>query len=168
MTFGIGFGRGPVSATTAPGVGIKPAAPTGLEMMLRNLGLGEVIAVAQKLASDGTIEKIVQFADHAEGIVGRLAAVETALVQVAEIAQALAAISQAGGIRGPAEPGSGSDDAGPVAAPGRVRKRAPGKHGAVDGLSGGGHASGDADGDGSASASAADVPGADITGGDAG
>lgn len=54
-------------------------APTGLEMMLRNLGLGEVIQAAQQLASAGTIEKILKFADGVEELNARLDRIELAL-----------------------------------------------------------------------------------------
>lgn len=40
----------------------------GPEMMLRSLGLGEVLEGAKKLAEAGTVEKILKFADELEGL----------------------------------------------------------------------------------------------------
>jgi hypothetical protein len=45
---------------------------TGIEMMLKSLGLGEVIGEMKKLADSGAVEKILAFAEGADMIVERL------------------------------------------------------------------------------------------------
>lgn len=39
---------------------------SGAEMMLRSLGMGEILDTAKALASDGTFQKIIEFAKQAE------------------------------------------------------------------------------------------------------
>lgn len=53
--------------------------PSGMEMMLRSMGLGEVLNAAQTLASNGTVEKIIAFADSVGELNERLARIEKAL-----------------------------------------------------------------------------------------
>jgi hypothetical protein len=45
----------------------KPA--SGMEMMLRSMGLGDVITAAQAFVENGTVQKIVQFADQTEVLI---------------------------------------------------------------------------------------------------
>jgi hypothetical protein len=58
-----------------------------MEHMLRQMGLGEVITVAQKLASDGTVEKILKFADGVEELNARLAKIEVQNTAILSILQ---------------------------------------------------------------------------------
>ena len=73
-------------------------APSGLEMMLQSMGLGEVITAAKKLASDGTLQKVLKFADEVEAINGR----------IEQIAANQRAIMRHFGIEPVAQPGSGN------------------------------------------------------------
>jgi hypothetical protein len=45
---------------------MKPA--SGMEMMLRSMGLGGIVEAAQTFISNGTIDKIVRFADSVEAL----------------------------------------------------------------------------------------------------
>lgn len=56
----------------------KPA-PSGAEMMMRSLGMGPVLDMAIGLANDGTLAKIVTFADQADEILKTLRRIENAL-----------------------------------------------------------------------------------------
>jgi hypothetical protein len=42
--------------------------PSGMEIMLKSMGMGEVLDAAKHLANAGTLEKILKFADDAEGL----------------------------------------------------------------------------------------------------
>lgn len=58
----------------------KMGAPSsGVEMMLRSMGLGEMIEVAKQFAESGVLEKIVQFADGLEALNERLDRIERAV-----------------------------------------------------------------------------------------
>lgn len=58
----------------------KMAAPaSGMEMMLRSMGLGEIIEAAKQLATNGTVERILQFADQVGELNERLARIERLL-----------------------------------------------------------------------------------------
>lgn len=85
----------------------KPA-PSGMEIMLRSMGLGEVLDMAKKLAEDGTLAKILAYADSAEKILAALERVEHELKRISPD-------HRVAGEPGP-EPGSGSSDGGPVIA----------------------------------------------------
>jgi uncharacterized protein with PhoU and TrkA domain len=54
----------------------------GMEMMLRNMGLAEVLDAAKSLASAGSVQKIMEFAQQAEGISARLENIERLLRQL--------------------------------------------------------------------------------------
>jgi hypothetical protein len=56
----------------------KPT-PSGAEMMMRSLGMGPVLDMAIGLANDGTLAKIVTFADQADEILKTLRRIENAL-----------------------------------------------------------------------------------------
>lgn len=57
----------------------KKPAQSGAEIMLRSLGLGEIIDVAKSMAESGVFEKIVLFAETAEEIKKQLTRVEEKL-----------------------------------------------------------------------------------------
>lgn len=57
----------------------KKPAPSGAEMMMRSLGMGPVLDMAIGLANDGTLAKIVTFADQADEILKTLRRIENAL-----------------------------------------------------------------------------------------
>lgn len=59
--------------------GSGKAQQSGPEMMLRSMGLGEVLDAAKSIASSGTIEKILKFADGLEELNARLAKIERRL-----------------------------------------------------------------------------------------
>lgn len=40
--------------------------PSGAEMLLRSMGMGDVIEMAKRFATDGTLDKIVKFVDDME------------------------------------------------------------------------------------------------------
>jgi len=42
--------------------------PSGAELMLRSLGMGEILEAAKALANAGTLEKILKFADAVDPI----------------------------------------------------------------------------------------------------
>lgn len=56
----------------------KPA-PSGAEMMMRSLGMGPVLDMAIGLANDGTLAKIVTFADQADEILKTLREIKNEL-----------------------------------------------------------------------------------------
>jgi hypothetical protein len=45
---------------------------TGTEIMLRSMGMGEILDAAKALADNGTLTKILTFADHAESLVAKV------------------------------------------------------------------------------------------------
>lgn len=49
---------------------------SGIEMVLKNMGLGSVLDAARQLAESGAVEKIIQFADGLEETNARLARIE--------------------------------------------------------------------------------------------
>jgi hypothetical protein len=57
----------------------KKAPVSGMEAMLRSMGLSQVIEVAQQLAEAKTVEKVLKFADGLEELNARLARIETHL-----------------------------------------------------------------------------------------
>lgn len=63
-----------------PAVVSKPA--SGMEVMLKSMGLGEVIEAAKMLASGDTIGKIMKFADGVEGLNDRLDKMERGIREV--------------------------------------------------------------------------------------
>lgn len=99
-------------STSNPGAP-KAVGNSGLEMMLKSMGLGEVIEVAQKLASQGTIEKVLKFADGLEELNGRLARIEALLERPA----------------GEYELDPDSDDSGPELPPAECAPQPPVKSG---------------------------------------
>lgn len=62
-----------------PKFGGQASGQSGVEMMLRNMGLGSVLDAAKQLAESGAVEKIIQFADDAENIRNDLAQIKDAL-----------------------------------------------------------------------------------------
>lgn len=52
---------------------------SGLEIMLKSMGLGDVIEQAKILQSNGTLEKILKFADGVEEMNARLIRIEQLL-----------------------------------------------------------------------------------------
>jgi len=62
----------------------KPA-PSGMEMMLRSMGMGPILDMGLQLANDGTLAKIVAFAENAEEILNTLRRVENELRLAREI-----------------------------------------------------------------------------------
>jgi hypothetical protein len=91
-------------------------APSGLEMMLRSLGLGEVITAAQDLAQSGAIEKIIKFADSVDELNARLSRIEIALGRNLEPPTGPALVRLA-----PVNAGDiGKSDAEPLAGPSRT------------------------------------------------
>lgn len=52
---------------------------SGLEMMLRNMGLASVLDAAKTLAESGAVQKIILFADQLEELNGRLDRIEATL-----------------------------------------------------------------------------------------
>ena len=51
------------------------APKSGMESMLRSLGLGEVLDAANELAKSGAVQKVIVFAEQAETINGKLDAI---------------------------------------------------------------------------------------------
>jgi len=45
----------------------EPGAASGMEMMLRSMGLASVLDAAKALAQSGAVQKIMKFADDLEG-----------------------------------------------------------------------------------------------------
>ena len=58
--------------------------PSGMELMLRSMGLGQVSDAAKALVSSGAVEKIVRFSEEVEQINGRLANIERLLAARAD------------------------------------------------------------------------------------
>lgn len=56
----------------------KPAS-SGMEMMLRSMGMGPLLDMGLQLANDGTLGKIVAFAEQGEEILKTLKAVQSEL-----------------------------------------------------------------------------------------
>lgn len=63
----------------------KPAA-SGIEIMLKNIGLGPIIDMAQQLANEKTVEKILKFADGLDELNARLDRIERILKSHGELA----------------------------------------------------------------------------------
>jgi hypothetical protein len=65
--------------------GEKPKVPgpkmSGPELMLRNMGFGPVLDMAIKLAQDGTLDRILQFADDVPKIMQSLERIEATLAR---------------------------------------------------------------------------------------
>lgn len=93
--------------------GEKKPAMSGPEMMLRSLGMGEVLDMAKALANDGTFNKILEFANKADEILTVLKRIEGKLDHDAHA-------RTEGSRRTENEPGPGADDGGPVGAPLRL------------------------------------------------
>lgn len=98
----------------------KKETPTGMEMMLRSMGLGQVIDMAHELAASGSVPKIIAFADGVSDIVQRLDRIERALAANAGSPEPYPGSRSRGDPPGPEDP-SGSYSCG--ALPGR---RSPG------------------------------------------
>jgi hypothetical protein len=58
----------------------KPA-PSGMEAMLRAMGLGQIIEVANQLATSGAVEKILKFASEADELNRKLDRIERHLAR---------------------------------------------------------------------------------------
>lgn len=89
----------------------KPAS-SGMEIMLRSMGLGEVLDMAKKLAEDGTLAKILAYADSAEKILAALERVEHELKRISPP-------GDGSGYDAP-QPGTYPPNGGPVIAPLRL------------------------------------------------
>lgn len=57
---------------------VKPAM-SGMETMLRSLGMGEMLDTAKQLAHDGTFQKIIEFAEKADKMQATLDRIEDRL-----------------------------------------------------------------------------------------
>ena len=57
--------------------------PSGMEMMLRSMGLGDVITAAQQMSQSGTIQKIVAFADQTEVLINEQRRTQAMLAVIA-------------------------------------------------------------------------------------
>lgn len=77
---------------------------SGTEIMLRSIGMGEILDAAKSLADSGTLAKILTFADHAESIVNLI---EELNANVSAMRAELAAI-------GPPGPGASAADGGVI------------------------------------------------------
>jgi hypothetical protein len=92
-----------------------PSKPKGgIEVLLRSMGLGEVLDVSQKLANQGTVDAILKFAkgldelnENIATFSGRLERIEAALGISPERS------SEGQYTRAEVEPGSGASDFGP-------------------------------------------------------
>jgi hypothetical protein len=49
-----------------------PAKPQGIEIMLRSMGMGEILDMARRLADEGTVMKILAFANGLEALNAKL------------------------------------------------------------------------------------------------
>lgn len=78
--------------------------PSGVEMMLRSLGLGEVMNEIKKLADSGALEEIAKFAAEAKKIR------ETNELILRELQALRGKLEETDDGRHSLEPGSGSDD----------------------------------------------------------
>lgn len=74
---------------------------SGMEMMLRSMGMGDALDAAKALATDGTIQKIIKFADDTDAL---LAEMRKTNERLERIENALAALQS----------GSGGRDCGPI------------------------------------------------------
>lgn len=83
---------------------------SGMEMMLRSLGMGEILDLAKSLAEDGTFGKIIEFADKADDILKALERVEHELKLAREQREGMAADYIGGTGAAEIEAGSGPDD----------------------------------------------------------
>jgi hypothetical protein len=98
----------------------KPA-PTGMEIMLKSLGLGPVIEAANTLATSGAVQKIVQFAD----LVGPLRE------QLDRIERRQLALLAAAGLPDPCPALGGPGPAGGSVGPMALEHRTPGQPGSA-------------------------------------
>jgi hypothetical protein len=80
---------------------------SGTESMLRSLGMGEILEAAKSLADNGTLNKILTFADHAESIVKQIAELN------ANVSAMRAELRYIGGRTESVEPGAYPSDGGP-------------------------------------------------------
>ena len=80
---------------------------SGTEIMLRSLGMGEILDAAKSLADNGTLNKILTFADHAESIVKQIAELN------ANVSAMRAELRYVGGRTERVEPGAYPSDGGP-------------------------------------------------------
>lgn len=71
---------------------------SGIEMMLRRMGLASVLDAAKQLAESGAVQKIIQFADDAEELRNEIADIKR---QQGEILALLAGRQDPGVIEGP-------------------------------------------------------------------
>lgn len=78
---------------------------SGVEMMLRSVGMGQVLDMAKSLATDGTFQKIISFAEKADQFQKTLERMERALHDREQ-----ADCPHCRGLRGSeTQPGSGAD-----------------------------------------------------------
>lgn len=146
-----------VSLTRKTGDATK--APTsGLEAMLRSMGLGEIIEAAKVLASNGTVEKILKFADSVDELNKKLDGQQWLLIALAkqmdiDVGQIgnyeyLTGLGTGGSEHSAASAPRRTDDAGAghdAATEGELAPPAPAKRGAHRKPATSGAASGDAD-----------------------
>lgn len=129
----------------------KPA-PSGAEMMMRSLGMGPVLDMAIGLANDGTLAKIIEFADKADDIILTLRRIENAM--------AVQAYRESNGLPIDGEPAAGTAGIEPGSDSG-VDGDARGihftAHRLVDGVSANGSSTGHDNGSGPANGGAAPV-----------
>lgn len=98
-----------------------PAKAQGIEIMLRSMGLGDVLDMSRKLASEGTVEKILAFANGLEALNAKL----DTLIALSDRPDGDQAADRRDG-RGDANCGGGS-----LAGPGPADLLAPGPIGAA-------------------------------------
>lgn len=60
-----------------------PAKPQGMEILLRSMGLGDVLDMSKQLASEGTVHKILAFANGLEALNAKLDALTDRLDRLA-------------------------------------------------------------------------------------
>jgi hypothetical protein len=83
--------------------------PQGMELMLRSMGLGEVLDVSQRLANEGTVDAILKFAkgldqlnENLARLHGRLERIELAVCAGPEPGSSVTDSGDPGGDRKPA------------------------------------------------------------------
>lgn len=81
-------------------LGNKAPKISGTEMMLRSMGLGEVLDMAKSLAAQGTLDKVLKFANDLDKLNATLARIE-------------ATLAATGPANGPALPGPSPENSGP-------------------------------------------------------
>jgi hypothetical protein len=111
--------------------------PSGTEMMLRSMGLGDVIEAAQRFASAGTVDKITGFADKLDIYIARAERNERLLTAIARQlgidADTITGILEAGGLEADQHGGSGANGSVEPGGTAVTRGDADGSHGVSDG-----------------------------------